>query len=296
MGCRRIASETDSRLRCFGKKGAAMRKYAVVVCFLILSISLSAQPNTSTRAIRIRDLAIGGVSHVSSAELASIEAELKQECCDRAETQEIRDRISYAFQQRGYFEVHVNQLNVTPLALHTTPPAIAVSVDLSDGQQFKLKWIKFNGEKAFSSDELRQQFLISDVDIFNVDKIRLGLENLRKLYASHGFINFTPVPNTEADDASATVTLTIGVDEGWHFRLGSLLLDGEEPHAGDGAKLIEAWKPMQGKIYDGNKIEQRWELASSMLPAGSRLEQSLELKQDPSAGIVTALLRFPDAK
>jgi hypothetical protein len=45
------------------------------------------------------------------------------------------------------------------------------------------------------------------------------------------------------------------VGEGRQFHWGGVLLDGEEPHAGDGAKLIDAWKPMQGKTNNGNAIE-----------------------------------------
>ena len=119
---------------------------------------------------------------------------------------------------------------------------------------------------------------------------------MRKEYASQGYINFTPVPNAEADEQSGTITLIIDADEGKQFRLGGLLLDGQEPHAGDGAKLIEAWKPMEGKTYNGSNIEQWWQLAATMLPPGSRLEQLLELKQDQAAGIITALLNFPEPK
>lgn len=255
-----------------------------------------AQPDASARAVSIHDLAITGASHASPTDLQAIHDELTRQCCVHAETQEIRERISYAFQDRGYLEAHINQLVVTPLALHTTPPAIAVSVDLSDGPQFKLESIKFNGEKAFSGDQLRLQFLISDADICNVEKIRQGLDRLRKLYATQGFINFAPVPNTETDDASATVTLTIDVDEGRQFRLGGLLLDGEEPHAGDSAKLIEAWKPMQGNVYDRRKVEQWWQLAATMLTLGYRMEQLLGLKQDAASGVVTGFFQFPNTK
>jgi len=273
-----------------------MCKCAAVVCFLIVSLSLSAQPNTSARAVRIHNLTIGGVSHVSSVELASIEAELKQNCCGHAETQEIRERILYAFQERGYFEARMDHMEVTPVETHLAPPSLDVSASISDGQQFRLQAIQFNGNHALSSEQLRQQFRIRDGEIFNTDEIRQGLEGLRREYMSQGFINFTPVPNTDADEQSGTITLIIDVDEGKQFRLGGLLLDGEEPHAGDGAKLIEAWKPMEGRIYDDSNIEQWWQLAATMLPPGSRLEQLLELKQDPAAGIVTALLNFPDPK
>jgi outer membrane protein assembly factor BamA len=273
-----------------------MQKPAAVLGFLLFVLPLIAQPDSPVRPVHINDLVMTGVSHVSTTDLQAIRDELQLRCCAYAETQEIRECILYAFQERGYFQSRINQFDVTSLDMHIVPPAVAVSVEVNEGQQFKLKSIAFSGAKAFSSGQLRQQFAISDGDIFNTETIRVGLDSLRKLYASQGFINFTPVPNTDADDASSTVSLAIDLDEGQQFRLGRLLLDGEEPDAGDGAKLIEAWKSMEGKIYDGRKMEQWWQLASSMLPPGARLEESLELKQDPASGIVTALLKFPTAK
>ena len=54
------------------------------------------------------------------------------------------------------------------------------------------------------------------------------------------------MPETDADDAAATVSLSIYVYEDKQFRLGTLRLDGQEPHGGDRAKLLQTWKPMQG--------------------------------------------------
>jgi hypothetical protein len=57
--------------------------------------------------------------------------------------------------------------------------------------------------------------------------------------------------------------------------------------------LQEAWKPMEGKVYDGEKLEAWWQLAATMLPPGSRMEQLLALQQDAQSHIVTATLNFP---
>jgi outer membrane protein assembly factor BamA len=272
-----------------------MRTCVVAVGFLFLLSALSAQPNSPSRAVRTHDLTMGGASKLPTTELAAIESELIRECCDHPETQEMRERMVYAFQERGYFEVRINQIEVIPTDPHTAPPAVDISADVSPGQRFQLKAIEFRGNETIANDRLREQFKIADGEVFNVQKIRQGLDDLRRLYVSQGFINFSPVPNTEADDASATVTLTIDVDEGRQFRLGGLLLDGEEPHAGDGAKLLEAWKPMEGRVYDGNKIEKWWQLATTMLPPGAKLERLLELRQDGTTAIVTARLNFPSA-
>jgi len=272
-----------------------MRKYAVAVCFLALLPVLRGQMGSPARAIRIHNLKLEGVSEVPKTDLAAIDEELKRECCGHAETQEMRKQIVYAFQERGYVKVRIDRMEVIPMDTHTAPPAVNISADISPGQRFRLKSIQFRGNEAIPSNPLRQQFLISDGELFNVEKIRQGLNNLRQIYATQGYINYAPVPNTEADERSGTVTLTIDSDEGVQFRLGGLLLDGEEPHEGDGAKLLSAWKPMEGKAYDARKIEEWWQLAATMLPPGSKLEQSLGLMQDPKANTVTGVLNFPAA-
>jgi outer membrane protein assembly factor BamA len=107
-----------------------------------------------------------------------------------------------------------------------------------------------------------------------------------------GYINFAPVPETDADDGATTVSLSIYVCEGKQFRLGTLLLDRQEAHAGDRAELLETWKPMQGHVYDTSKLEQWWQLAATMLPRVARLDRLLESRHGPASGIVNALLRF----
>ncbi len=273
-----------------------MRTVILAWGLLFVAAPVFAQPNAPTHAVSIHELAITGVSQIATADLQAIRGELRGQCCDYAETQEIRNRIVFAFQERGYFKTRINQFDVSSLDLNTIPPSISVAVEVNEGKQYRLNSIAFSSERAFSSGQLRQQFAMSDGDIFNVDEIRKGLENLRKLYASQGYINFTPVADTDVDGPSSTIKLTVDVDEGKQFRLGGLLFDGEEPRAGDAAKLLEAWRPMEGNIYDGRKIEQWWQLAASMLPPGARLERSLELRQDPASNIATALLRFPDSK
>lgn len=88
--------------------------------------------------------------------------------------------------------------------------------------------------------------MIANGDIFNTQKIRVRLDDLRELYSSQGYIDFTPVPNTDAGDETLTVSLKIDLNEGKQFHFGQLVIDGEEPQAGTGARLVAAWRPYEG--------------------------------------------------
>src|SRR5208283_42513 len=89
---------------------------------------------------------------------------------------------------------------------------------VEEGQRYKLKEITFSGNKAVADTRaLRAQFKIKDGGVFDTEAIRKGLDNLRKAYAALGYINFTPVPNTDANDETKEITLKIDLDEGKQF-------------------------------------------------------------------------------
>jgi outer membrane protein assembly factor BamA len=115
---------------------------------------------------------------------------------------------------------------------------------------------------------------------------------MRKLYAAHAYLNFTPVPNTDADDEAATISLKIDVDEGPQFHFVRLSLAGEEPQAGTAAKLMGAWIPNEGKLYDPQVLDQYWQSVRTLLPP--ELEQQNTLTKQYLSTTVFPQIDFPD--
>ena len=91
--------------------------------------------------------------------------------------EEIAERARYKLQQDGYFKAEVRLANqlVSP-----TQSTAAVTLEISEGQQYRLEEIVFSGNKVISAKELRQQFAIGNGEIFDVEKIRRGLEQLAR--------------------------------------------------------------------------------------------------------------------
>jgi len=73
---------------------------------------------------------------------------------------------------------------------------------------------------------------------------------LRQLYAGKGFMNFSAVPETMVDEDAHTISLSLDLDEGEIFYLGTLTVLGVESEPGARAKLLTMWNSYQGKIYD----------------------------------------------
>jgi outer membrane protein insertion porin family len=141
------------------------------------------------------------------------------------DTEMVRD----AYQREGYFKAVVQDPKTKirdtggsglhiPLIMHGPGKVIDITVPVEEGERYRLKEIKFTGNKAIKNTEaLRKLIPMKDGDIFNIELVRKGLKNLRDAYGALGFINFTPVPDTQFDDAKRLISLTIDLDEGKPF-------------------------------------------------------------------------------
>jgi outer membrane protein assembly factor BamA len=73
---------------------------------------------------------------------------------------------------------------------------------------------------VFSTAQLRKQVPMRNGDIFDVYKLREGFDALKKLYASSGWIDFTPTPDFDIDDAAKQINLTLELDQEKQYRVG----------------------------------------------------------------------------
>jgi hypothetical protein len=87
-------------------------------------------------------------------------------------------------------------------------------------------------------------------EIFSRSKIAKVLEEARKLYQSHGYMNFTSIPNTEIDEAGCSIALEIDVDEGGIFHWGGLHVEGMSE--ADKRELLLGWEGLRGQLYTSN--------------------------------------------
>ena len=140
---------------------------------------------------------------------------------------------------------------------------------------------------------LRALFKIKDGDIFDTEAIRKGLESLRKAYAALGYINFTPVPNTDADDEKKLISLRIDLDEGKQFYVRRIEFQGNTTTRD---KVIRRELALEeGQVYNGNL----WELSLlrlNQLQYFDQLkpEQDSEIKQNVQDGTVDITLKVKE--
>ena len=223
---------------------------------------------------------------------------------DSTKLQEDAERVRYYYQTKGYFKALVGdpktQIHDTSgvkwyFPFKSSPgKAVDITIPVEEGQRYRLKEITFSGNKAVKNTvQLRALFKIKDGDIFDTEAIRKGLESLRKAYAALGYINFTPVPNTDPDDEKRTISLRIDLDEGKQFYVRRIEFQGNTTTRD---KVIRRELALEeGQVYNGNL----WELSLlrlNQLQYFDQLkpEQDSEIKQNVQDGTVDITLKVKE--
>lgn len=244
-----------------------MKKSAAAVFLLCATLAMS-QVDPGETTIHIVSLTFIGADEIPAKDKTEITLDIKSSVTKPGQLgEELGDRIRDEFQRRGYFKALIQHPTVMILGGDKVNASVAIQVEVDAGLQYRLGHISFTGEKAFDPVRLRAAIPISDGEIFSVEGIRQGLKAMRDLYCSRGYINFTPVPNTDIDETHKLVNLTFDMDEGQQYLLGKLVLNGEEPYAGAGKKLLDTWKSHQGHVY-------RCDLARDLYQEGAAAEMA----------------------
>jgi outer membrane protein insertion porin family len=157
----------------------------------------------------------------------------------------VQELVRETYQDRGYFKADVSA-ELTPIR-DQSANAVAVLLQVSPGKQYHAAGISWRGMTVFSESELAKLIPVRAGELFNRSKMAGGLEAVRKMYTSEGYIDFTSIPIPQIDEEAGTVAFVIDVDEGGQFHFGELAVVGmQEEHR---RILLSAWEGLRGQPY-----------------------------------------------
>jgi hypothetical protein len=188
-------------------------------------------------------------------------------------------QLRSAWQDQGYFKIAIDP-HAQSIGGDSEYERFVVNVHiLNEGPQYHLGNLQFTGGTAFSEAELRQAFPLQEGEIFSVKQVRVGIEALTKLYGAHGYIDFTAVPDTEANDDLQRIDLAFKLDEQKQFRVGSFEIRGIDPTLEAHMRSIA----VPGDVFNMATITTFFKENRSVLPP--RALDNLEIRRNVSTGI-----------
>jgi hypothetical protein len=230
---------------------SAMKKSILLASLLLICFPAWPQLQPHETQVNIIGVKFTGAESVPEKERTEIALDIQSSVTQAGQLgDEMGERIRDGFQRHGYFKAQVSPPTVTILGGNKRRQSVAVEAKVDAGPQYRLGAIAFTGATVFDPVRLRAAVPMQSGETFSVEGMRQGLKNMRELYCDRGYINFTPVPNTDIDEEHLLINVTFDMDEGAEFRVGKLVLNGEEPFAGAGKKMLEVWHEHEGEVYD----------------------------------------------
>jgi outer membrane protein insertion porin family len=150
---------------------------------------------------------------------------------DQEKLEEDKERIVQAYRDHGYFTAKTldETVKIIPKGgrgwrlplLKTNSAGIYadLSIPVEEGRLYHLHNMNFIGVKLFRTPEvlMKPLFGMTTGDVFSTEKLRKGIENMRKFYGKFGYIDFVPEPSFDVVPNSDQIDLTLTADEGKQF-------------------------------------------------------------------------------
>lgn len=196
-----------------------------------------------------------------------------------------------ALQEQGYFKADVEGIPYLALAQVNQRRYVLV-ITVEAGPQYRLGHVRFasatDSTLVFSEAILRQQLQLQEGDMFDVTKIRQGLESISRLYGSKGYIDATPETDTTIDEKNLRMDLLIRVDEQKPYRIAKIELLGLRTKAQN-----ELTPPQQiGDFFNPALWRTFFKDNMNRLPPDSSPERNMPVLRDIAYGTVDIMLNF----
>ncbi len=152
---------------------------------------------------------------------------------DIRKLEEDKERVRNAYQIEGHFKAAVfnHDLNIRdqkgrrifpiPLLWKKKAKLADVKLHLEEGDRYYRGKLSFTDVKLFRTPEavLGPVFQMEANSVFDIEKLRKGLDNLKKLYGEFGYIDFVAEPNFEFrdDEDPPKIDLNFIAEEGKQF-------------------------------------------------------------------------------
>lgn len=278
--------------------------------------------NPHSPQIYIDSLAFDGPIHLRATSLKQLLTTVKLDKfgTDFTSPEEIEEWLQNPWQDEGYFKIRVSAEAKPVGGGYDGRYAITAHVD--EGLQYRLGRVEFRADSDPNSDdygtpgkplprrkpssedtpdsielaarpvfpleELRNLIPLQEGDIFSAEKVREGLDALKRLYGAHGYIDFVAEPITDIDDERQTVSLLFDLAEEKQYRIGKIEVYGLD--ASWRNALI--WKIKSGDVFNNDAVQEFLDDNQYNFPAGSYWAEDPKIVRHANIGTVDVEFTF----
>lgn len=160
------------------------------------------------------------------------------------------ESLSSFYQDRGYIKFNVDS---TQVSISPDKKDIYITVNVVEGDQYKVSEVQMSGEFVVPAEELFPNFRINAGDVFSRKKVTSTVESISNQLGDVGFAfaNVNTIP--EIDEEKKQVKLTFFIDPGKRVYVRRINFAGNVKTRDE--VLRQEMRQMEGGWYSGRKVE-----------------------------------------
>ena len=179
-----------------------------------------------------------------------------------------RGGVAAVYRQRGYLRAEFGDPVPHLLTGDSTPNSVAVTIPVSEGEQYRLKEIAWSGDSAIPYSDLEKSLHAAIGSPLNAVQLEQDVLSLLLLFHPKGYLMADAGAKAILDDASHSAVYQIQIRQGDLYRLGKLEIAGLDDARARSLEQLSRLRP--GDPYDAtywNKFVQ--EVARQLPPTTS---------------------------
>jgi outer membrane protein insertion porin family len=159
------------------------------------------------------------------------------------------ERLKYYYKTRGYLQVNIQNPEVTA---SEDKKWIFITVRMTEGPQFSVNDIGFNGELLFTSEEMKEKLKLKSGDVYNEENLRLDIQTLTEMYQDKGYAFANVLRTLEIVPGENKVDINFSFEKGVIAYFGKIIMKGNTKTRD---KVIRReLKIHEGDMYSGSKL------------------------------------------
>jgi outer membrane protein insertion porin family len=136
-----------------------------------------------------------------------------------ADIEKIRD----LYFDNGFIKVAVGEPNIQ---LTDDKKGMAITIPISEGEQFIISSIEVTGNKVFDTDAIKKRITMRSNTPFSKENLKKDILSVSELYTESGYAMIAITPDLVPDESKKLVNVILKINEGDRYRIGRIEIAG----------------------------------------------------------------------